>query len=167
MDVKFKAQFPFTKDYLKNLHTYMYFLRPYRLIINIILLICFLLSIYMYFVQKEDFLFTIWFVPLFFVYEVFVYFRGFSIGMKRYQETKSEDTSITYEFFDDYFRFTSSLGTAYTVEYISIKKFINTKDFVILISKAKRVYWFPIDSLDNADLESFKKFLGEKGIKVQ
>lgn len=64
-------------------------------------------------------------------------------------------------------KFTSSIGTTYNVEYSSIKKFIATKKLVILISKAKMVYWFPIDALENAELDSFKSFLNEKGIKVK
>ena len=167
MDPKFKANFIFTKDYIKNLCSYLYFFRPYRLTFNIILLLCFMLSVYMHFVQHVNVIFNLWFIPLFFAYEIYAYFRGISLYMKRNKETHSDGSNSTYEFFDDHFKFTTSIGANYTVEYSNIVKVVNTKKLVVLISKAKMAYWFPIDSLDNSDLDSFKSFLKEKGIKVK
>ena len=167
MDPKFKANFIFTKDYIKNLCSYLYFFRPYRLTFNIILLLCFMLSVYMHFVQHVNVVFNLWFIPLFFAYEIYAYFRGISLYMKRNKETHSDGSSSTYEFFDDNFKLTTSIGANYTVEYSNIVKVVNTKKLVVLISKAKMAYWFPIDALENADLDSFKSFLKEKGVKVK
>ncbi len=87
--------------------------------------------------------------------------------MKRYKETDCEDPVATYEFYDDCFEFHLSNGTEYKIQYDSIIRMVHTKKLVMLFSKAKLVYWFPITEIQTGTLEDLKIFLKDKGIKVK
>lgn len=86
--------------------------------------------------------------------------------MQRYKEMNNENAVVTYEFYDDHFRYVSSNGSESTVLYSSIKKLVKTKKLILLTSKAKVVYWFPIDLFEIGNFEEFKQFLKSKGVKV-
>ena len=167
MEPKFKAQFNVTKELLKSLSFFMYFLRPIRIVLNVLFLLYFANAVYVFFAYYYYVTFGLWFIPLVWAFEVYAYFRSINLSMKRYKETHNENSNATYEFFDDHFESTATTGTEYNVDYSSIVKFTNNKKLVFLRSKARLIYWIPINSLEGGDLDEFKAFLKTKGIKVK
>lgn len=72
-------------------------------------------------------------------------------------ETVVTDTKIT----------TMSLGNENTLGFDGIRYAFITKEYIVLVTKARRVFIFKKDSFTIGDTESFVAFLKLKGIKVR
>ncbi|MBQ7965611.1 MAG: hypothetical protein IJ331_05970 [Ruminococcus sp.] len=167
MEPRFKMSYKVTEDNFRELQRYFMFQRSVKMILNIVLLVLFFINLTLSIISKELINFAWILVPLFYLFEYYIYRRRVSLGMKRNIEMKHDNLFTTYEFFENHLLFTSSNGTKAEVDLSNIKHFEQSKNLVLLISKANLAYWFPIDSFEIGNLEEFKRFLSHKGIRVK
>ncbi len=167
MEPRFKMSYKVTIDIYKELYRYYMFQRTIRIVLNIVLLIAFLLDLLLTVLKGYIFAGAVVFVPLIYLLEFYIYHKRVSMWVKRSKEMKHDDLFTTYEFFEDHLVFTSSNGGRAQVSLSDIKYFEQSKNLILLISKANLAYWFPADSFEIGDLEEFKKFLRSKEIKLK
>lgn len=166
MEPKFNIIYKVNRDTYKELYKYTMFQRPIKIIWNIILLLAFLFDLFLT-IFCDYVAGALFFVPLIYVFEVFLYYRNISLSIKRNNEMKHENEFTTYEFYEEHFVFISSSGGKVEVDLSDIRRFRKSKKFVFLLSKANLAYWFPIDSFEVGSFEEFKSYLCRKGIKVK
>ena len=81
---------------------------------------------------------------------------------KKYKEIFVE-TIVTNEYIQN----TASTGAVNKLEYNKIRNSVQTKNLILLRSKANLIYIFRKDTFTKGDKESFIRFLNNKGVKIK
>lgn len=168
MEVLFQNTYVRNKDLAKEIYSYYFFRRPVRIFCHIVLLLCILLRVYSiilfgwetidYFVLLYSFLFFLQ-IPL--------YYHQVNTMVKRDLELSRDEITVTTNVTEDYIENINSLGAKTQLKYENIKKCSETKNLILLFSKAKLIYIFRKDSFIHGTADEFKTFIRNKGIKVR
>lgn len=98
---------------------------------------------------------------------VFVSYYSFTVLQHRRKNELSQgkDEVVTVQITKSHAVFSSSIGTKAEIDFSSFKKINETKNYIILISKAKQMYILDKNAFTKGTPDELVAFLKSKGIK--
>ena len=87
--------------------------------------------------------------------------------VKRDNEVHGKEISVETVITNEYIQNTATTGTVNSVGYDKIRNAVQTKNLILLRSKANLIYIFRKDTFMKGTKDEFIAFLGTKGIKVK
>ncbi len=87
--------------------------------------------------------------------------------VNRDSEVHGKEISVETIVTNEYIQNTASTGAVNKLEYDKIRNSVQTKNLILLQSKANLIYIFRKDSFTKGDIESFIRFLNGKGVKIK
>ena len=167
VEILFKNSFVRNKEVLKEVYRYYYFQRWYIILCFVLLGISFIINVFCLIFYGVGAWSIIILVPLFVLFSIIRYFRQINTIVKREKETTGEETAVEIIVTDNYMQGTASSGSVIKPEYSAFKNGHQTKNLILLRSKANLVYVFRKDSFTLGTAPEFIEFLKGKGIKVK
>ena len=167
MEILFKNSFIKTEEWIKEVNRYMFFKRPRFVVCLVLCLLVLSLGIYkLLFLHIFDILFLV--VPIcWFTVTPLLYFKTNTITAKRINEIYGNNFEVVYEVTKDGIKQTNSNGAQQQIYYDIIKKGYQTRNYILLHSKANILYAFKKDGFSIGDADGFLTFLRNKGIKIK
>lgn len=167
MDILFENSFIRTKELLKEIYRYFYFKRPINIIFEVILGLLFLGSIIFKIIYPYYNNVALIAAPIFIFWQFYFYFKSVNTMVKRDNEINGGnpiriDTVVT----DEFIQTTSSMGTVSKTPYSNMRYAVQTKNCIILRSKANLLYVFGKDTFSKGTPDEFLSFLRQKGFKI-
>lgn len=169
MKIIFENQFICTKDYYKEFYKYNCFKRPIIITINIILSISFLVSILSMIFPKLIVLdantakANIATVLIILCLQIYVFFRNKTLAYNRALErNKGNPMEVRLSITEKDIRIFTNSEKDMNIELANIEKAIETKDYYILVSKAKLAIALKKDAFIKGTENEFKEFLRQK-----
>lgn len=166
MEILFENSYVRNKELAKEIYRYYYFQRKLLVVCYALISLSFLANILIWIFEKTYSLGVIIFVPLFFLLQFYSYFRQVNTMVKRDDETHGKAISVETIVTNEYIQNTASTGAVNRLEYDKIKNSVQTKNLILLRSKANLIYIFRKDTFTKGDKESFIRFINSKGIKI-
>lgn len=167
MEILFENSYVRDKQMLKEIYKYYFFKRKSMVVSYIILFLCFLVNLLMALFDGIFNYFILVFIPLLLALRFFYYYRQVDIVLKRDAEMHDKEITIEVIATNEFIQNTASNGSVNKLEYNRIKSVTQTKNFILLLSKAKLIYIFKKDNFTKGTPEDFIVFLRNKGIKVK
>ena len=167
MEILFENSYVRNKELAKEIYRYYYFQRKWLVVCYALLLLSFLSNIFISIFEKTYNWGIFIFVPLFLLFQLYCYFRQVNTMVKRDSEVHGKEISVETIVTNEYIQNTASTGAVNKLEYDKIRNSVQTKNLILLRSKANLIYIFRKDAFTKGDTESFIKFLNGKGIKIK
>ena len=167
MDILFKNKYIRTKDVVKEFYAYTYFQRKWAVVLYVMIAISFCINVICALFGEPYNISIIVSAPVFFAFLFFVYYYQVNTMIKRDNEISGKEIEVETVVTNDFIRCTSSTGANYPVGFDKIKTVIQTKNFILLKTKANLVYSFRKDSFEIGTKEEFLCFLKDKGVSVK
>ncbi|MBQ4561532.1 MAG: YcxB family protein [Clostridia bacterium] len=105
--------------------------------------------------------------PIYAAYKLYCYFVSTNSFIKRDAETFKGDLVITTLIFEDHITVTAPNGSVVELEYDKIKKISATKNYILIITKARLIYILKKDGFTKGNFEEFTAFIKNKGINIK
>lgn len=167
MEILFKNSYVRNKELAKEIYRYYYFRRKLAFVCEVLISLSFFANILIA-IFGETFNWGILiFVPLFFLFRFYCYFSQVNTMVKRDNEVHGKEISVETVVTNEHIQNTASTGAVNTVEYDKIKSAVQTKNLILLRSKANLFYIFRKDTFAKGTKDEFIVFLIKKGIKVK
>lgn len=167
MEVLFENQYIKNKKVIKEVYRCLYFRSKALILAYIIMFLYLLKNILILFVHKT----VDTYVLFCFILIVLILFAGYYyqvyIALKRDRELYGNEVLVRAIITDEYIQNSERNGSMCKLEYTNIKNAVQTKNLIVLRTKARLGYVFPKDTFTKGDAESFIYFLKGKGIKVK
>ena len=167
MEILFENRYVRDKDLAKEIYGYYYFQRKWLVVCYALLLLSFLGNILILIFEKTYNLGVFIFVLLYFLFRFYCYHRQVNTMIMRDREAHGKEISVETIVTNEYIQNTASTGSVNKLEYDKIRNSVQTKNLILLRSKANLIYIFRKDAFTKGDTESFIKFLNGKGIKIK
>ena len=167
VEVLFENSYTRNKELLKEIYGYHYFKRKSVVVALVALALCFVANIVVALLGDAYNIEFIIIIPLFFAFHVYLYNRQVYTVLKRDQEVHGKEITVQTIVTNDFIQNTSSTGSVNKLEYNKIKKAVQTKGLILLLSDAKLFYIFKKDSFTVGNKEEFISFLKYKGVKIK
>lgn len=164
MEILFKNRHTRTKAVMKEIYRYYFFQRKLFVLSYALLFVEFLYGLYLAFEYRSYFLVIC--IPLLYAFQLFRYFITVNTLLRRDKEISDKEIEAELVVTDEFVQNTSSTGAVVKIEYNNVKKAIQTKNLILLVSKASMIYIFRKDSFEVGTKDGFISFLKTKGIKV-
>lgn len=168
MDVMFENSYIRTKELFKEIYRFIYFKRPVYIFFDILLGLSFLANIVclIYGYQFNNIPLII--VPLFYSIQFYKYFKAVNVSIKRDNEINPDtpfhvNTIVTKEFFQS----ATSTGSVNQLKFSQIKKAIQTKNLILLLSQANIIYILKKDAFTKGNHIEFIHFIETIGIQIK
>lgn len=164
MEILFENKYTRTKDLVKKLYNYIYFIRKQSLILNLCMLIIIALYFVTYmFTRTHLYLWCNIIGAIFMFVKSFTYFLAVNNLVKRDAESNGgKPLEITIKVTEEYIEHATSSGSVGKLEYSSIKSISKHKDMIFIISKAKLVFMIYNDGFIKGTPDDFVKFVRSK-----
>lgn len=169
MQTIFENQFICTKDYYKEYYKYICFKRPIMLTINIILSISLIVNILSMIFPKLVVLdanmaeANIVTVLIILCFQVYVFFRNKNLAYNRALErNKGNPMEVKLSITEKDINIFTNSEKYMNIEFTNIEKIIETKNYYILVSKAKLTIALKKDGFIKGTANEFKEFLKQK-----
>lgn len=167
MEILFENSYVRNKELAKEIYRYYYFQRKWLVVCYALLLLSFLGNILISIFEKTYNWCVFIFVPLFFVFQFYCYFRQVNTMVKRDNEVHGKEISVETIVTSEYVHNTASTGAVNKLEYDKIRNAVQTKNLILLRSKANLIYIFRNDTFTKGNKEDFICFLNAKGVKIK
>ena len=167
MEILFENSYVRNKELAKEIYRYYYFQRKWLVVCYALLLLSFLSNIFISIFEKTYNWGVLVYVPLFLLFQLYCYFRQVNTMVKRDSEVHGKEISVETIVTDEYIQNTASTGAVNKLEYDMIRNSVQTKNLILLRSKANLIYIFRKDTFTKGDKESFIRFLNNKGVKIK
>ena len=167
MEILFENSYVRNKELAKEIYRYYYFQRKWLVVCYALLLLSFLSNIFISIFEKTYNWGVFIFVPLFLFFQLYCYFRQVNTMVKRDSEVHGKEISFETIVTNEYIQNTASTGAVNKLEYDKIRNSVQTKNLILLRSKANLIYIFRKDTFTKGDKESFIRFLNNKGVKIK
>lgn len=171
MEVFFENQFICSKDYYKEYYKYTYFKKPIILALNIIICICLAVNVLCMIFPKLGIIdnytaqTSIASVLIILCIEIYVYIRNVNLTYNRdLERNKGNTIKIKLLVTENNIKISSDLAKETRIEFENIEKVIKTKNYYILVSKAKLGIAFKKDGFIKGTAEKFEIFLKQRNI---
>ena len=154
------------REVTKEIYGYYFFRRNGVVVAYVILGLLFLTNLVMFFHDRESYSWGLFvFIFLFFVFQISRYYNTVKTTVMRFEEIGQIliKTTVT----DECVCITAPDGASGKLEYCNVNKAIQTKNLIILETKAKLFYVFAKDGFTKGSKEDFVAFLQSKGIKIK
>ena len=167
METKFENKYVRDKEWAKDIYGYLYFKRPVMIVLYAVMALYLSFGIYNTVrMNSIDRYFII--VPVGFGIMIAVlYYRSISAILKRDIEMHGKAIETVVTVTDEVIKHSTSVGSEYFLNYVDVKKAVQTKNYVYLWSKANLFYSLKKDSFTQGNADEFISFLIAKGIKVK
>ncbi|MGN0518033.1 MAG: YcxB family protein [Acutalibacteraceae bacterium] len=174
MEILFENKYTRDEEMVKDIYRYFYFRRPFAIFLNVLFVLYFILGV-LYFILDISGLIvttsTYWFLiaipPIWYVLLLFRYNINVKTAIQRDLEIHGKPIEVTVSVTDEVIRYKQSTGSELQLNYIAIKKVIQTKKYIYLRSKTNLLYPFKKDSFSIGNEKEFITFLNNKGMKLK
>lgn len=167
MEILFENSYVRNKELAKELYRYFYFQRKWLVVCYVLIFLSFFVNILISIFDKTYNWSILIFTPLFFLFQLYCYFHQVSRMIKRDYEVHHKEISVDTIVTNDYIQSVSSAGGVIKLEYNNIKYVVQTKNLILLRTKANLLSIFRKDTFKKGTKEDFISFLISKGIKVK
>ena len=167
METLFENSYVRNKELAKEIYRYYYFQRKGLIVCYVLLLLSFLGNILISIFEKTYNWGVCIFVPLFFLFQLYCYFRQVNTMVKRDSEVHGKEISVETIVTNEYIQNTASTGAVNKLEYDKIRNSVQTKNLILLRSRANLIYIFRKDTFTKGNKEDFIIFLNDKGVKIK
>ena len=167
MEILFENSYIRNKQLAKEIYMYYYFQRKWLVVCYALLLLAFLANILISIFEKTYNWSIFVFVPLFFLFQFYCYFRQVNTMVNRDSEVHGKEISVETIVTNEYIQNTASTGAVNKLEYYKIRSAVQTKNLILLRSKANLIYIFRKDTFTKGNKEDFISFLNGKGVKIK
>lgn len=166
MEILFENYYVRNRFLIKEIYTYSYFKNPILLILNLFIVLFTLIILYLC-ILKSTFSFALLIAPIYFLF-VFIKYKSYvNNTIKRDNEVNGgKNIEVNTIVTDEYIQNTASTGSVYKVPYDNIRNCKQTKNLILLYSKANLIYIFRKDTFSKGSANEFIEFLKNKGINV-
>lgn len=167
MDVLFENTHVRTKELAKEIYGYFYFRRKLYIFGWIVCGLSFVTNLVCA-IFGDSYSTTIFILaPFIVLLPLYAYLRQVNIMVKRDKEVHGKEIEVTTVVTDEFIQQTASTGSVNKITFDNIKVVIQTKNLILLRSKANLLYIFRKDTFIVGDKSEFISFLKNKGIKVK
>ena len=167
METLFENSYVRNKALSKEIYRYYYFQRKWLVVCYVLLSLSFIANILLAIFEKTYNRGVFIFVPVFFLFQFYCYFCQVKTMLKRDVEVYGKEISVETIVTDMFIQNTASTGSVNKLEYDKIRNAVQTKNFVLLRSKANLIYIFRKDTFKKGITDDFIIFLRTKGIKIK
>lgn len=167
MEVLFENCYIRDKELIKEIFRFFYFQRKFRVVCNVLLSLSFLVNVLIAIFEKTMNWFVLIGVPLFFLYQIYIYIRQVNVTIKRDEEVFSGEILVKTIVTNEYIQCLAPNGSVQNVTYDKIKNAVQTKKLILLRSKASLTYILRKDGFTKGTREEFLAFLVTKGVKIK
>ena len=167
MEILFENSYVRNKELAKEIYRYYYFQRKWLVVCYALLLLSFLSNIFISIFEKTYNWGVFIFVPFFLLFQLYCYFRQVNTMVERDSEVHGKEISVETIVTNEYIQNIASTGAVNKLKYDKIRNSVQTKNLILLRSKANLIYIFRKDTFTKGDKESFIRFLNNKGVKIK
>ena len=167
METLFENSYVRNKELAKEIYRYYYFQRKWLVVCYALLLLSFLGNILTSIFEKTYSWGVCIFVPLFFLFQLYCYFRQVNTMVRRDSEVHGKEISVETIVTNEYIQNTASTGAVNKLEYDKIRNSVQTKNLILLRSRANLIYIFRKDTFTKGNKEDFISILNGKGVKIK
>ena len=167
MEILFENSYSRKKELAKEIYCYYYFQRKWVVVCYVLIALTFLANILIAIFEKTFNWGALVFAPLYFLFRIYCYFYQVNAMVKRDNELYGKEISVETVVTNEYIQNTATTGAVNKVEYDKIRNAVQTKNLILLRSKANLIYIFRKDTFTKGDKDSFIRFLNDKGIKIK
>jgi len=167
MEILFKNNYTRTKELAKEFYGYLLFGSPLSIVLNILMVVALVEGIIVTALNNLEGI--TWTVIIFFliVYRVYTYFYAVKMMIKRDLEVNGKEIEIEITVTNEHIMSVSTRKDENMLEYGNITKVFQTKNLILVKTKAKLVHIFRKDSFTVGNKDDFIVFLKDKGITVK
>ena len=167
MEPIFENQYMRDKETAKEVAAGIYFKRPMAILILVLCGICFAVNLFNLLMGFDAFIYGLIFPLVYAVFWIYSYLMFKNSLIKRDAETFKGDVVITTGVYEDHITLNASNGSVVELEYGKIKKISLTKNYILVLSKARLMYILKKDSFTKGSLPEFTEFIKSKGLKIK
>ena len=167
MEILFENSYVRNKELAKEIYRYYYFQRKWLVVCYVLISFSFFANILIAIFEKTFNWSVLVFVPLLFLFQLYCYFSQVNTMVNRDSEVHGKEISVETIVTNEYIQNTASTGAVNKLEYDKIRNSVQTKNLILLRSKANLIYIFRKDTFTKGDKESFIRFLNNKGVKIK
>lgn len=169
-EILFESTHTMNKELFKETGKFVIFKRTPLVVCHILILIFipfFLFAHISGFYENTMTIFSSYILIGLYAFLVFFSYYNFTVlTHKRKNELGGgKDEVVTVQVAENYIKFSSSIGTKSEIEFSSFRRMDETKNYIILNSKAKQLYIIDKRNLTKGTKEGLIAFLKSKGIK--
>ncbi len=167
MEILFENKYTRDREWSREIFRYFYFKRPLMILFDIIFVLYLVFGVYSSITSKN----VAWgliIIPIaWFLFVVFYYVINRDVHFKRDLEMHGKAVEVTATVTDEMISHSQSTGSELYLDYSNIKKAVQTKEYIFLITKTKLIYSFKKDSFTLGSADELLAFLKNKGVKVK
>ena len=172
MEILFVNEFKYTMKFYDEYYKYLFFKRPVLLIFHIIFSAIFIAAvislIFSNIIFQFDYQTSIGYIFLIILFYAIQFFRLFRAKKRTYNRNleinKGKPFEIKISVTENKIIICTNTSNAET-EFANIKEVMRTKNYYLLISRAKQSFIFKKDGFKKGALEEFEEFLRQKGFR--
>lgn len=169
MEIIFKNQLIYTKQYYKEYYEYICFKKPTVLIVDIIFSISFIISIISMIFPKLAIIYVntamanIATLLILLFFQIYLFFRNKNLAYNRDLE-RNNDNPIQVELLitEETVTVCTNCENNINIEFSNIEKVVRTKNYYILVSKSKFHIPLKKDGFTKGTAKQFEQFLKQK-----
>lgn len=167
MDILFENNYTRNKELAKEIYGYYYFKRKVYIFTYIVSAFVFLLELISAFLF-HSFSITIFIcITLVALLPCICYFSQVNAMVSRDKELCGQEIEVKTIVTNEFIQNTASNGSVNKLDFDKVKRAIETKNLILLHSKANLVYIFKKDSFSLGTKKEFISFLEAKGITIK
>ena len=166
MEILFQNTYVANKELYKEIYWYAYFQRKFFVFSYFVLAFYFVFNLACALFCQRYSLAMFILIPLLFGLRFLGYFSQIHTTVKRNKEVCDEDMRIETVVTDSCIQQTASNGAVNQIEFGKIRYAVQTKNLILLRSKANLMYVFDKRTFTVGSKEAFVSFLMTKGVKV-
>ena len=166
MDILFENKHTRDREWSREIFRYFYFKKPMMVLFDVVFVLYFLYGIYSSIISKTIYWVIIITPIVWFLVVIFLYVRNRDVHFERNLEMHGKEIEVTVTVTDKTVSQSLSTGSEVHLDYSNIKKAVQTKDYIFLITKTNLLYSFKKDSFTVGNADDFLAFLKNKGVKV-
>lgn len=164
----FEVKYVRTREMIKKMAFYMLFSAPINYVFYVLLFVCLVSNAFLFLFYDDPNIPSIIFIVFFIALRIFQYYNYVKTVEKRDKELNGgSNIPICFAASDEGVSSLSLDGGKMTVALSDIKKGNITDDFIIIMTKAKALYFFPKNHFVVGSAHGLVEFLRSKGIKVR
>ena len=166
MEILFENSHVRTKELAKEIYGHYYFKRKLNIVAEILVMFSCIVNLIITILGDSVGWFWLIFPLLLFLLQFYCYFSQVNAMVKRDIELHGKEISVQTIVTNEFIQSTISTGAVNQLEFDKIKSVAQTKNLILLRTKANLIYIFRKDSFTVGTKEEFLAFLKEKGIRV-
>lgn len=160
MEILFENTYTRTEDVAKETYRYVFFKRKPLIALGALFLLALILNAY---TQNWTIVTLCIFLALVFV---FGYSRNVKLTIRRDEEISQNPITVNTVVTDGYIQPAFSVGSVYKIYFRDIKQAAQTKNYILLTTKAMQILAFRKAGFSKGTPEEFIAFLRTKGYKL-